>query len=194
MPQITIRKNGKPLTSAERMRRHRASKKRALKAEREAARRARRIELTADLGIRKLAIADIAEADLASGQVDAVVTDPLYKKDALPLYGELGRLAMRVLKPGGWLVTLDGGLYLDRTLDLLRAPGLVYRDTISVVYRGGSRHAMRAPGRSAAAGWCSHCRSRHWGLRLIGGATTEVVEVIEDRRTCSSRGSSQRPR
>jgi DNA modification methylase len=47
---------------------------------------------------------------------DAVVTDPPYPEEYLPLYGELARLARQALKPGGILVVMVGHQHLDRVL------------------------------------------------------------------------------
>jgi hypothetical protein len=59
----TVKKNGKPLSNAERKRRYRANLKRKDKAAREAERTARRIETCAPLDILPLAIADITDAN-----------------------------------------------------------------------------------------------------------------------------------
>lgn len=133
----TRRKNGKPLSDAERKRRWRANKKRELKAERDAERRTKRIEVTAPLKILPRAIADISDADLASQIVDAVITDPPYAQADVPLYGELARFAMRVLKRGGWCLTMIGDLYAIRVGDLMTKAGLVERGYIAVSFPGG---------------------------------------------------------
>ena len=137
MGRSTIRKSGKLLTDAERKRRWRAKKKAQLKAQQEAERQARRVEVNGKLGIRPLAIANISDADLASSSVDAVITDPPYAEADLPLYSELARFAMRVLKPGGWCLTMIGELYLDRILAEIIPRGLIYRSLITISFPGG---------------------------------------------------------
>lgn len=47
-------------------------------------------------------------ADLEPGSVDAIITDPPYKRDAWPLYGDLGELAAKVLAPAGVLAVMVG--------------------------------------------------------------------------------------
>jgi hypothetical protein len=47
-------------------------------------------------------------AELKSNSVDLVFTDPPYDDESLPLYGDMGEVAARVLKPGGSLVTYCG--------------------------------------------------------------------------------------
>jgi 16S rRNA G966 N2-methylase RsmD len=99
---ITKMKRKKPLTGYQRIRRWRAKKKAKLAAQKEADRRAKRVEINDQLVIHRLAITEITDVDLASNSVDAVITDPPYAKADVPLYGELAHFAMRVLKPSGW--------------------------------------------------------------------------------------------
>jgi DNA methylase len=47
-----------------------------------------------------------------------IFTDPLYGKEYLPLYQELGKLAIRVLKPGGSLVFNVGHIILDQVIGI----------------------------------------------------------------------------
>ena len=49
-------------------------------------------------------------ADVAAASVDAVVCDPPYPDQYLPLWSDLGALASRVLKPGRLLVAYCGHL------------------------------------------------------------------------------------
>jgi len=42
---------------------------------------------------------------IADNSIELIFTDPSYNMGSIPLYGELGELAMRVLKPSGSLVT-----------------------------------------------------------------------------------------
>jgi site-specific DNA-methyltransferase (adenine-specific) len=65
-------------------------------------------------------------ADLADQSVDAVVTDPPYNNDGVPLYEPLGAFALRVLKPGRLAVVYAGHLQLDREMELLARGGLTY--------------------------------------------------------------------
>ena len=65
-------------------------------------------------------------ADLADQSVDAVVTDPPYNNEGVPLYEPLGAFALRVLKPGRLAVVYAGNLQLDREMSLLERGGLTY--------------------------------------------------------------------
>ncbi|MGA3354795.1 MAG: DNA methyltransferase [Acidimicrobiales bacterium] len=65
-------------------------------------------------------------ADLADQSVDAIVTDPPYDNDGVPLYEPLGTFCLRVLKPGRLAVVYAGNLQLDREMSFLERGGLTY--------------------------------------------------------------------
>ncbi|MHB8246879.1 MAG: DNA methyltransferase [Acidimicrobiales bacterium] len=67
-----------------------------------------------------------AWADLPDGSVDAIVTDPPYDNQGVPLYEELGYLAARVLKPGRLAAVYCGHVHLDEEMALLAKGGLTY--------------------------------------------------------------------
>src|SRR5262249_43634558 len=62
-----------------------------------------------------------AGALVADDSVDLIFTDPPYAEEHLPLYGDLGKFAARVLRPGGWLLAYAGHAHLPLTLSLLEA-------------------------------------------------------------------------
>ncbi len=64
--------------------------------------------------------------DLAEQSVDAIVTDPPYTNEGVPLYEPLGAFGLRVLKPGRLAAVYCGHLQLDREMDLLAKGGLTY--------------------------------------------------------------------
>ena len=64
--------------------------------------------------------------DLADQSVDAIVTDPPYNNESVPLYEPLGALGLRVLKPGRLAAVYCGHLQLDREMELLKKGGLTY--------------------------------------------------------------------
>lgn len=51
-------------------------------------------------------------ADLEPGSVDAVITDPPYPREYLPLYSDLAEHAAKWLRPGGLLAVMSGQSYL----------------------------------------------------------------------------------
>ncbi len=67
-----------------------------------------------------------AWADIPDGSVDAIVTDPPYNDEGLSLYGDLARLAARVLKPGRLAAVYAGHGRLDERMALLAEGGLSY--------------------------------------------------------------------
>jgi len=138
-----LRKDGKPFTGYERLKRHRDNEKADIKAQKQAERETKRVEVTGPLGILPLAIANVSDAELASGSVDAVITDPPYALLDVPLYGELARFALRVLKPGGWCLTMVGDLYLGRIIGVMTTLGLIERGLITVTFPGGHHSRIR---------------------------------------------------
>src|SRR5439155_23815065 len=90
--------------------------------------RAARVGLRATLPrTARIRVGDFAAvlATLEPASVDLIYTDPPYlaKLDLEWIYGELGRQAQRLLKPGGSLLAYTGGHVLPRTLNAL-AEGL----------------------------------------------------------------------
>lgn len=60
------------------------------------------------------------------GQVDAMITDPPYLAEYLPLYGDLAQLAAQLLRPHGVLVVMTPHLHLHEVLNRM-TPHLRYR-------------------------------------------------------------------
>lgn len=59
--------------------------------------------------------------DIAPDSVDAIIVDPPYPENALPLYTPLAELAARVLKPGALLVAMTGHYTLPEAIERLSA-------------------------------------------------------------------------
>jgi hypothetical protein len=85
-------------------------------------------------------------AELAAGipdeSVDLIFTDPPYDRDSIPLYGLVAEIGARVLKPGGFLLAMAGGLYADQHLALM-SKHMAYFWTLHVQLTGrntGSVH------------------------------------------------------
>jgi len=81
-------------------------------------------------------LADITPAEVPDESVDAIITDPPYPKEFVPLFNDLGALAARVLKPGGSLIALVGQSYLPQYMELL-SRHLDYHWTIGAHMPGG---------------------------------------------------------
>lgn len=58
-------------------------------------------------------------ADLEPNSVDAVITDPPYPGEFLPLFGKLAEHASQWLKPGGICAVMSGQTHLPRVIQLL---------------------------------------------------------------------------
>jgi len=74
--------------------------------------------------------------EIADNSIDAIITDPPYPREYLPLYGQLGEVAARVLKPSGSLLVMVGQSYLPEILALL-SPHLAYNWVVSYLTPGG---------------------------------------------------------
>lgn len=83
-------------------------------------------------------------ADLPDGCVDAIITDPPYPAEFIPLFGDLGKLAARILAPHGVLVAMTGQSWLGRYMTELDAH-LAYRWTAAYIAQGARTrmHAAR---------------------------------------------------
>jgi tRNA1(Val) A37 N6-methylase TrmN6 len=55
-------------------------------------------------------------ASLPQNSVDLILTDPPYDRDSAPLWDDLGRVAARVLRPGGYLISYCGQVALPVAL------------------------------------------------------------------------------
>lgn len=136
-----------------------------------------------------------ALADLSG--IDAIITDPPYPHEFIPLLGDLAAWADKVLKPDGVLAVLMGQTYLPEVYRLLDGhrpyrwtgcyltPGNGYASMARrvqsnwkplIVYGGGPRFAdiIRSEGQDAAAK-----SLHHWGQDY--GAFHTVVERLTVR-------------
>jgi ParB-like chromosome segregation protein Spo0J len=69
----------------------------------------------------KLICDDFRKYDgIPDNSIDLIFTDPPYAMEFIPLFKDLGKLAARVLKKNGSLVTFCGQLYLDECMDQIK--------------------------------------------------------------------------
>lgn len=73
-----------------------------------------------------IAQATVQHLPIADNSIDLIFTDPPYPREYLPCYGWLAREAMRALKPGGFLIAMSGGLYLNKIYRMFDDAGLTY--------------------------------------------------------------------
>jgi len=76
------------------------------------------------------------------GQVDAMITDPPYLSEYIPLYGELAKLAAELLRPHGVLVVMTPHLHLLEVVNLM-TPHLRYR-WVCVYHMGDTKANVSA--------------------------------------------------
>jgi ParB family chromosome partitioning protein len=76
------------------------------------------------------------------GQVDAIITDPPYLSEYIPLYGELAKLAAELLRPHGVLVVMTPHLHLPEVVNCM-TPHLRYR-WICTYYMGDTKANVSA--------------------------------------------------
>ena len=81
--------------------------------------------------------------------IDLIFTDPPYDEGSTPLYGDLAKIASRVLKPGGSLLAYVGNYAIGKIYNLMD-PHLRYWWTISILHSGNS---ARLIGKYIYVGW-----------------------------------------
>lgn len=74
-----------------------------------------------ELKVNTISLADIYTLHLPSESVDMVFTDPPYHDEYVDLYEQLARVADVALKPGGYLMTYVGKMFLPEIMKHLSA-------------------------------------------------------------------------
>jgi site-specific DNA-methyltransferase (adenine-specific) len=92
------------------------------------------------------------DSSLWDAPVDAILTDPPYGRDALPLWEHLGSLGVMCLPPAGWLLAYSGQAVLPEAMTALASVNLAYRWTLATVYPGGEQVA-RIGDMTILTGW-----------------------------------------
>jgi ParB family chromosome partitioning protein len=82
--------------------------------------------------------------NIADNSIDLIFTDPPYNEASLSLYGDLARLAERVLKPGGSLITYVGHYALFKINDLIRTNSELVYYWLIIVRHSGSKSRIHA--------------------------------------------------
>lgn len=73
-----------------------------------------------------IAQASIEKLPLADNSIDLIFTDPPYVTEFIHCYEWLANEAMRVLKPGGFVFAMCGGLFLPKIYRFFEDSGLTY--------------------------------------------------------------------
>ncbi len=69
---------------------------------------------------------DVKRIPLPDESIDLIFTDPPYGKEYLFVFEELAKEAMRILKPGAFILIMCGGTYLNQIFSTLDKSGLNY--------------------------------------------------------------------
>lgn len=87
----------------------------------------------------ELRLGDFREVlkDIEPGTINAIVTDPPYPAEFLPLFADLADLAARTLKPGGLCAVMVGQSYLPDVYRLMARDDLAYQWTLAYLTPGG---------------------------------------------------------
>lgn len=80
---------------------------------------------------------DIGEVYKSLDQVDAIVTDPPYSREFIPLYGTLAKVAVEILRPGCSMLVMTGQAWLPEVLkEMTKVRGLTYNWTLAYLVEG----------------------------------------------------------
>jgi len=92
------------------------------------------------VGKAQLLVGDFRErcSEIEDSSVDLCFTDPLYEKDALPVWWDLGEMCAKKLKPGGIMMAYSGVLYLPQIHEML-GEHLTYLWTAAIYHSGRSK-------------------------------------------------------
>jgi 16S rRNA G966 N2-methylase RsmD len=82
--------------------------------------------------------------NITDNSIDLIFTDPPYNEASLSLYGDLAKLADRVLKPGGSLITYVGHYAIFKINDLIQANSELVYHWLIIVKHSGSKSRIHA--------------------------------------------------
>lgn len=100
--------------------------------------------------------------------VDAIITDPPYPEEFLPLYESLARLAAKSLRENGTLAVMCGQSYLPKILELM-TPHIAYRWTMAYLTPGGQSVQL----------WQRQINTFWKPVLIFGNATKWAGDVIK---------------
>ena len=110
--------------------------------------------------------------------IDLIFTDPPYSEEFVPLYGDLAKLAHRVLPPGRSLVTFVGHHNIFKVNDLIRSNSDLIFHWLIIVRHSGSN------GRIFAYKVWSHYKPLLWYYKPSGNGPimyTDIGDLIESQ-------------
>jgi DNA modification methylase len=107
---------------------------------------------------------------IADSSIDCIFTDPPYNLESLLLYKELGKMAFRVLKEGGSLLTIGGHYALPQIFEYMKDSGLTYRWVFAVIHTGAS---IRMHGQQVFVTW----KPLLW---FVKGSKLRIPDFVRD--------------
>jgi len=111
--------------------------------------------------------------NMPENSIDMIFTDPPYDEQSISLYGDMARLAAKVLKPGGSLITYVGHYAIIRAGQLM-SDHLRFWWTIAVKHTGGS---ARLPGKWVYVEW----KPMLWFVKSGRNNNNYVADFIESK-------------
>jgi len=125
---------------------------------------------------------------LAEDSLDLIFTDPPYLKQYLPCYFWLAAEARRVLKPGGFVLAMCGGYYLNQIFRMFDGAGLSYHWKLENLMQNSSvvwpsKIIARSKSILAYSKGASHPRCNTLGALHGGGMDKRFHEWGQDVNT-----------
>jgi ParB-like chromosome segregation protein Spo0J len=112
---------------------------------------AKAAEVRAETDVYTVTPTDIRSlvANIEPESVDAIITDPPYPEEYVPLYEDLAKLAAKALRPGGSMLVMTGQSYLPQIMALM-SPHITYHWTLSYMTPGAT---LTVWARKVLTGW-----------------------------------------
>jgi 16S rRNA G966 N2-methylase RsmD len=136
----------------------------------------------------KLILGDCTDIEVTNeipdSSIDLIFTDPPWDMKSIPLYSKLGELAMRVLKPGGSLVTYIPQYTLLEVLRVLVPSGLKHNWICYVKHSGNNTvmYTNHVIARGKPLLWFYKCGSDGDDGKLPMNTGMYVADFIESQR------------
>jgi ParB-like chromosome segregation protein Spo0J len=119
-----------------------------------------------------------SQKEIADSSIDLIFTDPPYSQEFLCLYEDLARLAVRVLKPRGSLVTYVGNISLTEIIKIFdsQQPGLKFWWQFVVKHNGGHQriHARNVFARYKSLLW--YVKGEKPNELVVSNNISDVIE------------------
>ena len=93
---------------------------------------------------------NIVGKNLQDNSIDLILTDPPYPGEFISCWDSLAELAVKVLKPSGFLIAYSGQLHIPEVLQKLNIQGIQYYWTMCLIHNGGNQFIHP---RNVSCGW-----------------------------------------